>query len=193
MKSTICISFFFLVNLQKTRRKEGIGMPKSMSELIKIRDKLKEEGKVIPGIYDMVFKEVMKGCPNYLADILYQILGLDKEITLNNMTIQDTNHRISHITEKEKRSDVIVQIENKLINLEMNKKYYDGLYEKNEAYMRRIGSESLKIGEDYEEKMWIQINFDNFFPFDEEDDRVIIEFKLMDTKCHIVEVENYVK
>ncbi len=30
-----------------------------MSELIKIRDKLKEEGKVIPGIYDMVFKEVM--------------------------------------------------------------------------------------------------------------------------------------
>jgi len=120
-----------------------------MSELIKIRDKLKEEGKVIPATFDAMFKEVMKGCPNYLADILYQVTGLNKEMILKHMEIQDTEHGISHILEKRKRSDVIIKVKNNVLNLEMNIEFYKGLYEKNEAYLRRVGSEMIKIGQDY--------------------------------------------
>ena len=165
-------------------------MQKNRSKLIQIRQRLQEEGKVIPATFDEMFKEVMKGCPNYLADILYQIIGFDKEMILNNMVIQDTEHRISHILEKRKKSDVIVRIDENIINLEMNPEFYNGLYEKNEAYMRRLGSEMIKITEDYENKKIIQINFDDFTPFDE---RVVIPFKIMDVERHIVEVENYEK
>lgn len=165
-------------------------MQKNRSKLIQIRQRLQEEGKVIPATFDEMFKEVMKGCPNYLADILYQIIGFDKEMILNNMVIQDTEHRISHILEKRKKSDVIVRIDENIINLEMNPEFYNGLYEKNEAYMRRLGSEMIKITEDYENRKIIQINFDDFTPFDE---RVVIPFKIMDVERHIVEVENYEK
>jgi len=163
---------------------------KSMSQLIQFREKLKKEGKVIPGIFDEMFKQIMKGCPKYLADLLYQIIGLDPTVTLENMIVQDTNHVISHILEKRKRSDVIIQVENHIINLEMNEEFYRGLYEKNEAYMRRLGSEMIQIGEDYDDKKFIQINFDYFTPFDE---RLVVEFRIMDVERHIVEVENYVK
>ena len=162
-----------------------------MSELIKIRDKLKEEGKVIPATFDAMFKEVMKGCPNYLADILYQVTGLNKEMILKHMEIQDTEHGISHILEK--RSDVIIKVKNNVLNLEMNIEFYKGLYEKNEAYLRRVGSEMIKIGQDYKYKKLIQISFDNFAPFGKKYDDLIMEFRIMDTKHHIVEVENYVK
>ncbi len=137
-----------------------------MSELIKIRDKLKEEGKVIPATFDAMFKEVMKGCPNYLADILYQVTGLNKEMILKHMEIQDTEHGISHILEKRKRSDVIIKVKNNVLNLEMNIEFYKGLYEKNEAYLRRVGSEMIKIGQDYKYKKPIQISFDNFAPLE---------------------------
>ena len=82
-----------------------------MKKVLKLREELKEKGKVIPGVFDPMFKEIMKGCPNYLADLLYQIVGLDKEVTLENMMIQDTELKTTHILEKRKRSDIIVRIE----------------------------------------------------------------------------------
>lgn len=165
-------------------------MQKSTSELMKIKQKLKEEGRVIPPTFDKMFKVIIKGCPNYVADLLYRIIGLNKEIILNNMVIQDTEHEISHVFEKRKISDVIVKVHNNIINLEMNREYYKGLYEKNEAYMRRIGSEMIQIKDGCEDKRIIQINFDNFKPFDE---RLVVHFKIMDVERHIVEVENYDK
>ena len=155
-----------------------------------LRKKLEKEGEVIPASFDEVFKEVMRSCPNYLADLLNQILGLDKEMILENMIIQNTEHRISHLTEKRKRSDFLVEVQDHFINLEMNMEYYKGLYEKNEAYMRRLGSEMIGINEPYSEKKIIQINFDCFEPFDE---RVIVKFQIMDVERHIVETESYEK
>jgi len=155
-----------------------------------LRKKLEKEGEVIPASFDEVFKEVMRSCPNYLADLLNQILGLDKEMILENMVIQNTEHRISHLTEKRKRSDFLVEVQDHFINLEMNMEYYKGLYEKNEAYMRRLGSEMIGINEDYDVKKIIQINFDCFEPFDE---RVIVKFQIMDVERHIVETESYEK
>ena len=155
-----------------------------------LRKKLEKEGEVIPASFDEVFKEVMRSCPNYLADLLNQILGLDKEMILENMVIQNTEHRISHLTEKRKRSDFLVEVQDHFINLEMNMEYYKGLYEKNEAYMRRLGSEMIGINGDYDEKKIIQINFDCFEPFDE---RVIVKFQIMDVERHIVETESYEK
>ena len=148
-----------------------------------LRKKLEKEGEVIPASFDEVFKEVMRSCPNYLADLLNQILGLNKEVILENMVIQNIEHRISHLTEKRKRSDFLVEVQDHFINLEMNMEYYKGLYEKNEAYMRRLGSEMIGINEDYDVKKIIQINFDCFEPFDE---RVIVKFQIMDVERHIV-------
>jgi len=83
---------------------------------------------VIPARFDEVFKEVVRSCPNYLADLLNQILGLDKEMILENMIIQNTEHKISHVTEKTKRGDFLVELQDHFINLEMNMVYHKGLY-----------------------------------------------------------------
>ncbi len=157
----------------------------------KIIEKYKKEGLVVPATYDVVFKAVMQDekCRDYLIEIIHMCTKLNKDYIRNNMVIRNTELPVSNINEKRKINDLIIDIENNVINLEMNRYYYDGLIERNDIYLNSI--RNLKLGEEYINiPKVIQINFNNF---DMYDDRTIIKFMIMDEENHIKETENYEK
>ena len=152
-----------------------------------------EEGKIIPASYDPVFKALLTAeeCREYLADIIHMITKIPKDIIIDNMEIKNNEHMKRNVKEKGKVSDLIIDIEKNRINLECNKEYYDGLFEKNNAYQHKLAAEQLLIGENWvDEKKIIQINFDFFTKFD---DRTIIKFMIMDVERNLIETPNFEK
>jgi len=162
---------------------------KKMEKLLQKRDKMILKGEVIPATFDPVFKSLMMNCQEYLS------FGIIKDVRSDafcHLIIQNSELPISRVIEKRKVTDVIVRVENMVINLEMNSQYYHGLFEKNEAYLRKIGSEMFVQGDDYSTiKKIIQINFDNFKVYDER--IIIIRFQIADTERGIIELDSYEK
>ena len=157
-------------------------------ELLK---KLESEGKVIPGTYDKTFKYVMTNCKDYLASILTNFIDMDKEEIKKNLVYKNTELLSDNFFEKSKTTDIVVEVDNMLLNLEMNRSYYEGLSEKNEAYLSKLRSSLYYSGEGYANKMTIQINFDNFQMYP--DDDIIMEFKILNTKKYYEGSKTYRK
>lgn len=156
-----------------------------------IREELKKNNKVMPCSYDVIFKTIMITCPNYLADLLSRIINVDKSLILKTLVIKNTEYNVSNALERKKTSDFIFSINNHAINIEFNGGYYDGLIERNEAYLGKIKGELLNKGEDYTSKYKIiQININNFKHVDS--DKVGYVFKLRDDNL-LVETESSVK
>ena len=164
---------------------------KKIEKLLVKKDEMKLKGKVIPATFDPVFKSVMTSCQGYLSSILQGIIKDVSSDVFSHLVIQNNEFSINSVVEKKKITDVIVKVENMVINLEMNSKYYHGLFEKNESYLRKIGAQMFVAGEDYTtDKKLIQINFDNFKVYDE---RIIIKFQIADTERGIIELDSYEK
>jgi len=152
-----------------------------------------EKGKIIPATFDPVFKALLTSeeCREYLADLINIVTKIQKEEITNNLVIKNSEHMKSNVREKNKISDLIVDVLDNRINLECNLDYYEGLFSKNNAYQHKLAAEQFITGQDYiEEKKIIQINFDMFTKFDE---RQIIKFVIMDPERKIVETEKYEK
>ena len=148
---------------------------------------MKQE-KVIPMIYDRVFKTVLqrKESRGYLSMIISEITGLDEDVVYNNMVFKNTELMITQKNEKVKITDLIVEIKDNVINLEMNKNMYNGLFNKNHAYISKIREGLVLQGQNYSNmKSVIQINFDNFNAYN--DDRIVIKFEMLDEKKGIKE------
>lgn len=65
-----------------------------------------------------------------------------------------------NIYAKGQRLDVLVKAKEKLINIEVNSGYYDGMYRRNFGYIGEKYSEEVKVGENYlDMNEVIQINF----------------------------------
>ena len=142
--------------------------------------------KVIPMTYDVVFKSVLqdKKCEAYLIDLLSNITKIKKEYIKGNMVFKNTELKKDEIKEKGKTTDLIIEFKDNIINLEMNKNYYDGLFDKNDRYVDKIKDGLIVKGEKYiKQKKVIQINFDNFELFDE---RVIVKFRMIDEERGLI-------
>ena len=157
---------------------------------------LEEKVKLIPMTYDKMFKSVLtsKEARGYLAEIISDITGLPKNKIEKDMIIKNSEYSINSISEKKKISDLVVEIKDSVINLEMNKYYYDGLIDRNHEYIAKIRESLVKEGETYSElKKIIQINFDNYNKY-KPDDRVIIKFEMRDKEKGVEEgvgIESY--
>lgn len=80
---------------------------------------------------------------------------------------------------KVKKSDLVVEVKDNVINLEMNNTYYKKLVDRNFEYIAKL--KSNLIGESYNKiRKVIQINFDNFNRYN--DDRAVIKFEMRDEK-----------
>ena len=137
-----------------------------------------EEGKVIPAIYDKVFKSIMMGNKEFLADIISGISGIEKEEIMGNLVFKNVEYPIGNIEEKRKTSDLIVEVKNNIINVEMNRVYYKGLSKKNEKYIAKIYTVFEDKGETF-----IQINIDNF----NKTKRIITKYEMMDKETEEVD------
>lgn len=147
----------------------------------------KNDGRLIPMTYDVVFKSVLqdKESEGYLVDLISGITSIKKELIKGNIVFKNTELVKDEIVEKGKATDLIIELKNNIINLEMNKRYYDGLIEKNDRYIDKIKDGTILSGEKYGkmEKKIIQVNFDNFELFDE---RIVIKFRMMDAERGII-------
>lgn len=152
-----------------------------------------ENTKLMLGVYDCIFKAIMLDPNNrdYLKEIIHYVTDIPLS-DLENIKIKNTEHLISNKKNKKLRSDIIVDIKRLSINIEMNKDYYDGIYQKNDAYLQSIASSMYKESEDYLEiKNIIQINFDNFSYF--KNNQEIYKFTYKDSKSNVELPENPIK
>ena len=157
-------------------------------EIIK---KYKEKGLIVPGVYDKVFKAIMQDntCREYLIEILFELTKLPKEYIKENLIIKNSELPLERLKEKQKITDIIVEIQNNIINLEMNNFYYKGLIERNDMYLNEL--RKLYFDKDYTDiPKIIQINFNNF---KKHGNRSIMKFVIMDEETHIKETEYYEK
>ena len=162
----------------------------NLKEAIKIREELIRKGEVLPATEDVVFKNLIMESREFLIIILEHFLGIDKEIIRKNMHLENTVLPVSNVKEKKKVTDIIVRVENKVVNLEMNASYYKGLINRNIDYILKGKTEANFSGENYDDNyIGIQINFDLDWQYD---DRDIIKFVLMDPERGIVLSENLI-
>ena len=114
-------------------------------------EKYKKEGKCVCALYDRVFKEVITdpNCKNYVSTLISGITKIPKEEIKEKMTIKNSELLSNKIREKWKITDILIEVGNRIMNLEMYKKYYKGIIEKNIAYANKITVEALNVGEDY--------------------------------------------
>lgn len=160
-----------------------------------IIEKLEREGKVLPAINDCIFKSLFLEEENkgVLAHIISEIVNLNKDYVYNNISYKPTEQPKENYFEKGKEADLIVEVEGRIINLEMNYKLTRGTKIKNSGYIRKIMNSSLFKGEKYENaKLVVQINFDYLNDFDKDDERVVIAFQLKDEDNRYILEENYV-
>ena len=107
-----------------------------------------------------------------------------------NLKVVNSNLPIENINEKSKTTDVLLSVEGNIINLEMNNKHYEGLYERNDLYQHTVMSRVVNKGDKYPEyKKVIQINIDNFDNFIKE----ISTFRVMEIDTHELENNGYLK
>ena len=157
-----------------------------ITKLEKFRDDLVANGKVIPANFDPVFKIVMLDCPNYLAFLVSSFTNIPKEKIKGRIRVQNSEHKLSNAKERKKTSDLIIKVDKMLANFEMNNRYFDGLFIRNEAYLGKIEGESLNVSEDYSSmNSFLQVNFNNFSHFKVKSP--ILKFYYTDMKNRIIE------
>ena len=147
---------------------------------------LLNKDKVITMMSDAVFKSVLqdRSCEDYLVDIIEGITKINKDYIKRNLVFKNSELTKEEIEEKGKVTDLLIELQGNIINLEMNKYYYEGLFNKNDRYVTKIKEGMITKKEKFvKEKKVIQINFNNFDMFDE---RVIIKFKMMDPERHLI-------
>lgn len=124
---------------------------------------MKEE-KILSGVYDCIFKALLLNKENkeFLKIIINEITDIPLKY-LDNIQILNNEHIVENKKDKKMRSDIIVSIGNRIINIEMNKDYYEGVFRKNDGYLSKMATRLYNEGDNYLNTYdLIQINFDNF-------------------------------
>lgn len=147
---------------------------------------------IIPMTYDKMFKGVLtsKEARGYLISLISNITGIKKENIRDNIVFKNNEQKINGISGKKKITDMVVEIDDNVINLEMNKEYYEGLIDRNNEYISKIRESIILEGGNYSDiPKVIQINFDNYNKY-KNDKRVVIKFEMLDAEKGIKEGVN---
>ena len=150
-----------------------------MFEIEKELQEIREKKRVIPATIDPVFKSLLTNENNrgYLEDLISYVTKIPKEIISKNMVVVNNQLPIEKYNNKQMNTDILVEIERNVINLEMNAQKEIGIFEKNAAYYQKLMVEQYKRSADYRNiKRVIQINFNDFKYFSDED--IIIKFQM---------------
>ena len=129
-------------------------------------EKLKRENKVVPFLFDPIFKSVLKddNMRGILSFLISEITGLDKTYVMENIDFKDNELKKYRYLQKGKVADLIVYIENNIINIEANQVLNLGVIDKNNSYHYKLASEVIK---NELNPFVIQINIDKKNGFDE--------------------------
>ena len=142
-------------------------------------------GKVVPATFNPVFKAVLKdpSTRDYLVNLINYITKIPKKYLKDNIRFSDNEPAIERAAEKGKRVDLLVDVQNKMINIELNMEYYIGINQKNNSYAHKLAGINYSVGEDYKEDHYlIQISIDNYDILNENDSPLIRECAVVDLK-----------
>lgn len=140
-----------------------------------LEDETRRKEEIIPGTFDLVFKRILTNNREYLAEIVSGITNIPKEDIIEKAEIKNSEHIVSNINEKKKMSDLIIEVEENVINLEMDREYYKEINRKNNEYI-------FKISMVNKDKNIMQINF---LGYKEEKKNIISKIMLRDEEGNI--------
>ena len=161
---------------------------KRFEEIVK---DLRRKGEIVPATYDCIYKAIMRNCPKYRADTTSNLTSVSKKIILNTYKEMNTEYVIDNVLEKGKVSDVLFKVKGYVINYEFNGRKWDGLIERNDAYLGKIKNDLIRKAKSYTSMpKVIQININNFYCFLSKEN--LLEFKSRD-KYGIVESDKWGK
>ena len=123
----------------------------------------------------------------YKAKLIHLITNLDYDKLLN-ATYVSKELSVTNKNNKVYNTDIVVEIENNVLNIEMNNSYYRGLFYKNNSYLNKIRSEAYESGDDYLDiEAVIQINIDNFTHY--KGNKLIYKFEMREQETGELECE----
>ena len=156
-----------------------------------IVNELRRKGEVVPATYDCVYKAIMRNCPKYRADTTSKLTSVSKELILNTYKEMNTEYVIDNVLEKGKVSDVLFETKGYVFNFEFNNRKWDGLIERNDAYLGKVKNDLIRRTKSYASlPKVIQININNFYCFLSKEN--LLEFKSRD-KYGIIESDKWGK
>ena len=150
------------------------------------------EDKLVPATNDIVFKMLLNSeeAHQYLSGLISKLTGIPMKEVIKNLKIMNNERIPKKINDKVYRTDILVEIGNKFVNLEMNSKYYKGLIERNVMYQASIASQIQEKGDDYIDiPIIIQINFNKFSVF--KSNEAISKSLFMNVKTYEIETESF--
>ena len=166
-------------------------MPITKKRFDEIVKELRRKGEIVPATYDCIFKAIMKKCFKYRADLTSRLTGIPKNLILNTYQEKNTEYVVDNALEKGKVSDVLFGLEGYIINYEFNNRNWDGLIERNDAYLGKVKNDVMSKVKSYASiPKIIQININNFYCFLSRDN--LLEFKSRD-KYGIIESDKWGK
>ena len=161
---------------------------KRFEEIVK---ELKRKGEIVPATYDCIYKAIMRNCPKYRADTTSKLTSVSKKLILNTYKEMNVEYVIDNVLEKGKVSDVLFEVKGYVFNFEFNNRKWDGLIERNDAYLGKLKNDLIRIAKNYASlPKVIQININNFYCFLSKEN--LSEFKSRD-KYGIVESDKWGK
>ena len=161
--------------------------------VIEVREMIIRNRKLIPGTYDKVFKKLFtsEDTKEFTITLISEITGLPYDV-LERAEIQANELEIEGFNDKQSRVDLLIKVDKTYINIELNRKKYEGLIMRNILYQSKVVSKTMKKGENYDEFPYIiQINFNKFSIFN--DNKVVNKCMLMETETHEIETENFIR
>ena len=142
----------------------------------------------INGTSDIMFKTLLRNNRRYLSYIVSKITGIEEGIIYNSLKYSPVEFKIENKNEKKKISDLIIEIDMHIINLEMNKKMNESIKNRNTAYIDKINIEQYKEKENYKNsKKVIQINFNEQ---KYEGEKIVYKFKMMEEELKLAYEDN---
>ncbi len=166
-------------------------MPITRKRFEEIVKELKRKGEIVPATYDCIFKAIMRNCPKYRADLTSRLTGIPKKLILNTYKEMNTEYVVDNVLEKGKVSDVLFEVKDYVINYEFNNRKWDGLIERNDAYLGKVKNDLIRRTKSYASlPKVIQININNFYCFLSKEN--LLEFKSRD-KYGIIESDKWGK
>ena len=166
-------------------------MPITRKRFEEIVKELKRKGEIVPATYDCIFKAIMRNCPKYRADLTSRLTGIPKKLILNTYKEMNTEYVVDNVLEKGKVSDVLFEVKDYVLNYEFNNRKWDGLIERNDAYLGKVKNDLIRRTKSYASlPKVIQININNFYCFLSKEN--LLEFKSRD-KYGIIESDKWGK
>lgn len=124
---------------------------------------------------------------NYKAKLIHLITGLDYDKLLL-ATYISKELPVTNKNNKKYNTDIVVEIDKHVLNIEMNNIYYKGLFNKNNSYLNKISNEAYESGEDYLDiEGVIQINIDNFTHY--KGNKLVYKFEMREEETGELECE----